>query len=288
MDVYRYDDIHEFYPIVEPFLTENEAAHNLMLGVSSLLLTGVQQFSDPAYLGLVAENDEVLAVAMRTPPHYVVLSQTETLPAVARFVADIQAFYGDDVPGVLGPTSPSLAFAGHWTALTGKDHAVRMDERVYQAKRITPPEGVPGATRLMEWSDVPLMKGWLGEFFREALAEDNPAQVDRVIASALDRDHPRKLLLWIDESGTPVSLAGCTGPTPNGMRIGPVYTPPEFRGRGYGSAVTAALSQMILDEGKTYCFLFTDLSNPTSNTIYQRIGYEPVTDIKMIAFDLPE
>jgi predicted GNAT family acetyltransferase len=73
-------------------------------------------------------------------------------------------------------------------------------------------------------------------------------------------------------------------PTPNGIRIGPVYTPPGLRRRGYASAATAAASQTELDNGRRYIFLFTDLSNPTSNKIYQQIGYEPVIDIDQLGF----
>jgi len=84
--------------------------------------------------------------------------------------------------------------------------------------------------------------------------------------------------------GKPVSLAGFGGPTPNGLRIGPVYTPPEHRGHGFGSAVTAAASQVALDHGKRFCFLYTDLANPTSNAIYMRLGYRPVCDSREVAF----
>ena len=79
-------------------------------------------------------------------------------------------------------------------------------------------------------------------------------------------------------TASPVSLAGHAGETPNGARVGPVYTPPELRGRGYASALTAALTEQLL-ERRRFCFLFTDLANPTSNSIYQRIGYRPVTDV---------
>ena len=77
---------------------------------------------------------------------------------------------------------------------------------------------------------------------------------------------------------------GFGGPTPNGIRIGPVYTPPELRGRGYASALTAQVSQLQLDRGKRFCFLYTDLANPTSNAIYRRIGYERVCDSRELAF----
>ena len=80
-----------------------------------------------------------------------------------------------------------------------------------------------------------------------------------------------------------MSWAGVGGRTPNGTRIGPVYTPPSERGHGYASALVAAASQAQLDEGLAFCFLFTDLANPTSNHIYQAIGYEPVTDIDAYA-----
>ena len=73
----------------------------------------------------------------------------------------------------------------------------------------------------------------------------------------------------------------------SGIRIGPVYTPPALRGRGYASACVARLSQDKLDEGRTFCFLYTDLSNPTSNHIYQEIGYEPVCDVADYRFTVP-
>lgn len=81
-----------------------------------------------------------------------------------------------------------------------------------------------------------------------------------------------------------MSFAGFGGETPNGVRIGPVYTPPAERGRGYASALVASISRDRLDEGKRFCFLFTDLANPTSNRIYERIGYERVCESAQIAF----
>ena len=91
------------------------------------------------------------------------------------------------------------------------------------------------------------------------------------------------LRLW--EDGVVVSMAGASGPTPNGIRVGAVYTPPDKRRRGYASALVAALSQEQLDTGKKFCFLYTDLANPTSNKIYQDIGYEPVCDIDEYIFE---
>ena len=90
-------------------------------------------------------------------------------------------------------------------------------------------------------------------------------------------------LLW-EDGGQTVSISGWGGPTPNGIRIGPVYTPPELRRRGYASALVAELTKRLLDGGRKFCFLFTDLANPTSNSIYQRVGYEPVSDADQWVF----
>jgi uncharacterized protein len=92
----------------------------------------------------------------------------------------------------------------------------------------------------------------------------------------------RGLVVW--EDGDPVSFAGFGGATPNGIRIGPVYTPPAHRGRGYASACVATLSVNLLRGGYRFCFLFTDLRNPTSNRLYERLGYEPVCDLQEITF----
>jgi predicted GNAT family acetyltransferase len=90
--------------------------------------------------------------------------------------------------------------------------------------------------------------------------------------------------VW-EVGGRPVSLVVAGSPTPHGIRIGPVYTPPAARRRGYASALTAAVSQLQLDQGRRYCFLFTDLANPTSNWIYRSIGYEPVIDVNQYRFE---
>ena len=78
--------------------------------------------------------------------------------------------------------------------------------------------------------------------------------------------------LWEDES-TVVSLTGYASSTPNGARIGPVYTPPDLRGRGYARSLVTHTTERLLGSGRRFCFLYTDLANPTSNRLYQEIGY---------------
>ena len=94
------------------------------------------------------------------------------------------------------------------------------------------------------------------------------------------------LVLW-EHEGRPVSLAGRNRAAAGQARVGPVYTPPELRGRGFGGAATAAITQAALDDGAEGVVLFTDLANPASNTLYQRLGYRPVSDWTVIRFGAP-
>jgi predicted GNAT family acetyltransferase len=164
-----------------------------------------------------------------------------------------------------------------------------MRQGIYALERVEPLPAVPGSARVATADDRDLALRWWIAFGDEVLHEGNPGR-ERAEASV---DHKLSspgngLLLWEDD-GEPVSLAGWGGPTPNGIRVGPVYTPPEFRGRGYATALTAELSRHLLDGrlfegGRRFCFLYTDLANPTSNAIYERIGYRRVAESAEIVF----
>jgi uncharacterized protein len=157
-----------------------------------------------------------------------------------------------------------------------------MPECIYSIETVRPPAGVPGSLRRATEADLELLHQWNDAFVEEAFGERAvPGQTARSIASRLGSAQGG-YAIW--EDGDPVCLVGFTGPTPNGIRIGPVYTPPQFRRRGYGSAATAELSRQLIAEGRRFCVLFADLDNPTSNHIYQEIGFEPVADVAVYAF----
>ena len=160
-----------------------------------------------------------------------------------------------------------------------------MAERIYQLERVTPVQNVPGTYRPMTAADQELYIEWKMALFAEAFGEPLPRErAERHVQLRLETPASAGGLRFWCVDGQPVSMAGYKGPTPRGIRIDPVYTPPEFRGCGYASAVTAALSQELLDSGRSFVFLFTDLANPTSNHIYQTIGYQPVCDVDEYQF----
>jgi predicted GNAT family acetyltransferase len=138
--------------------------------------------------------------------------------------------------------------------------------------------------RRAEAGERPLLERWLREFQREALPHEQhePERLRRIVDQRL-HDPDGGFFLW-EVGGEPVSFAGAGGRTPNGIRIGPVYTPAELRGRGYATTLVADLSRLFLERGLRFCFLYTDLANPTSNAIYERIGYVRVCASRQIAF----
>jgi predicted GNAT family acetyltransferase len=169
-----------------------------------------------------------------------------------------------------------------WFAEAWGEARLELAQRAFRADHVNAPSGVPGRMRDYVRADRELAARWMDAFAEEALPEPPPGTSEEFV-DRREADPDAGLVLWEDEGRT-VSMAGFGGRTPNGTRIGPVYTPPELRGRGYASALTAAVTQRLLDSGLRFCFLFTDLANPTSNSIYQRIGYEPVGDVDQWTF----
>lgn len=282
--VRRLATVDDFLADAEAFLLQREAEHNLLFGICSGIRTTPELFAEdpPRFHTVVDGSGSVVAATLRTPPHNQVISQVAD-PRAVDALAD--ALTGDVLPGLLAPPEVCARFIGRWRELTGATARLEVAERIFRLERVIPPARPPsGSWRLAAPGDRSLVADWLVAFSAEALPEQPPIPqpletADRWIAG------PYRLLYVWEDGGQAVSLVGAGGETPNGIRIGPVYTPPEARNRGYASALTAAASADQLARGRRFCFLFTDLGNPTSNKIYQAIGYEPVCDMDQYRFD---
>jgi uncharacterized protein len=279
--VRRYDDVADFLRQAEDFLAAREAEHNLILGLSARLRTQPLMYGEAPYLAVAETDGRVVGAALRTPPHNLVLSEIDDLDAVEPLAADARDVF-DSLPGVLGPKEAVARFAGLWESATGARAQQALAQRIFRAERVESAGHVPGRMRPYEETDRELVGRWFQEFADEAFPPSHPEPTGDMVSRRL-AEPEGGLVLW--EDGDAVSFAGFGGPTPNGIRIGPVYTPPELRRRGYATALTAELTRTLLEGGRRFCFLFTDLANPTSNSIYQRIGYRPVTDVDQWAFD---
>ena len=236
----------------------------------------------PVWITIESDDHQPIGAAVRTPPRNMVVPAvpSELARALAEFMLE-RSVVGEDLPGVNGPVEAARAFADRWAELTGCDVRTETDLRLYRLDRLDPPTDPGGAWRLATRDDGDLCFGWFGAFAAET-TRSVPRPERRDVLARVDG---RRLGLW-HVDGRPVSLAGWTVPASGVVRVGPVYTPPEQRGRGYGTAATAAATAAILSAGAQVC-LFTDLSNPTSNSIYQRIGYRAVTDCVELAFEQP-
>jgi GNAT superfamily N-acetyltransferase len=281
MDVDVLTDPLEVLERAEPLLLADEARHNLAFGI----LSSARDHPDvyPELRGwVVSERSKVVAAALLTPPHNLVLAR----PLLDGALDELAGSIDEELPGVVGAVPEVDRFAQLWADRRGVGVETRFEQRIYALRRVAAPSRGEGAMRLAGTADRDLVLAWAVAFSREALHDDDAdtGRLERSVDARLDASETSGIALW-EADGGPVALAGFGGPTPNGIRIGPVYTPPEHRGRGYGSAVTAATSQLQLDRGRRLCFLYTDLANPTSNAIYVRIGYEPVCDSRELAFE---
>ena len=204
--VRRSPDAGSFLAEAGPFLTEREAEHNLLLGICSSLLRDPAPFGQgPTYFAIVQDDDRVIGAALRTPPHNVVLSETDDPAAIGPLVLDVYDAIGS-LPGVIGPNLAASAFARGWCELAGGAATRRMANRIYRASSATPPAGVPGAMRAYRDDDRDLAIRWLDAFVREALPDeaiDDPSE-DMLRRRLADPDGDVRF--W-DVDGAPVSLA---------------------------------------------------------------------------------
>jgi len=275
------DDVGAYLAAAGSFLRADAVQNTIMLGVAGALQSrGPAAFGDaPPLCGWWTEPDGAVGAALlQTPPHPILL--TVLPPGAATALAAELAGRGHHPPAVNAAPGPATEFAAAWKERTGRVSRTGMRMRLYALDRLLPPDPAPpGQARTALEADRDLLCAWF-DAFHDEVAPPGPRETQQVVD---DRLSFGGLVLW-EQAGVPVSVAGRTKPVAGQARIGPVYTPPEHRGRGFGGAATAAATQAALDGGAEGVLLFTDLANPTSNTLYQRLGFGPVTDWAVLTF----
>jgi predicted GNAT family acetyltransferase len=211
-----------------------------------------------------------------TPPYPLqIAGPDKNLDESIQFLASSLMEHGWVIPGVMGQEAVVRAFEKCWNDIAGTASHDAMRERLYALRAVQSIKIPGGNLRQAKMDDRELAIKWGYSFHSDCFGDSRPTtHIENMTRKLIEEGN---LYFWLNPE--PVSMAAFTRPTMNGISISYVYTPPEFRRRGYASAIVAELSQRALDSGKTFCTLFTDSSNPTSNSIYQKIGYEPITDI---------
>ena len=276
-----YQSVAEFLVKTQPIMETNEAANSLMLGICFRLQKFPERIKHDPYLATVEDDEELVLAAVMTPPHNVmVYRHRDDAGQAYELVAQNLLAHQWPAPGVVGPSNVSRAFADTWTSLTNQSYRQHLSLRIHELRRVIPPKSVPGNFRLATEADAGWLTQWAIAFEKEALGHED---LDRIPEMVQNKITDREIYVW--EDGQPVSIAATARPMVKGITVNLVYTPPELRGRGYASACVATLSQLMLDSGRQYCCLFTDLANPTSNKIYRQIGYLPICDFNEYVFE---
>jgi uncharacterized protein len=283
-----YEHAVDFLAATEDYLLQDETVTMLLLGVARRVAAAPTAYgATRPYFAAVTQEEPVgtgstglVLCAIMTPPFNLILhSDREDAGEAPALVAANLQHDRWPVEGVTAPVRLAAAFAEIYMRQTGGTSKIRANERLYRLTEVWPPAGVPGALRPARAADVDLAASWLAEFHAEATPDRPLTDFQRTAEQAISQE---RLYLWDD--GGPVSLAGTNRSTAHGASVGPVYTPPALRRRGYASACVAALSQLLLDRGYQFCTLFTNLANPISNAIYRQINYRPVCDFLEIGF----
>ena len=275
------DDLGAYLAAAAGFLRSQPVRHTIQLSaVETLRARGASAFGEtaPLFGWWRSGTGEITAALLHTPPYPVLLTR---LPErSAQPLAEALAGCGRQLPGVTAQQDDAAQFAAAWSRLTGATSQESRRSRLFRLGRLRPPAPGPrGAARVATTANRALLESWLAAFAEE-IGESTGPPADVVD----ERLSYGGLTLWAAD-GTAVSLAGLHRPAAGTTRVSPVYTPPARRRQGYGGAVTAAVSRAALDAGADHVVLFTDLANPTSNALHQRLGYRPVEDRVVLRFD---
>jgi GNAT superfamily N-acetyltransferase len=266
-------DVGRFAARVRPSLEQRPIEHSLLLTLLAELEAAPDDVGGAVPLCIrVDHGGNVVGVGLRNSPIWALL--LSRMPAAAiDAVVDLVATVTPTLAAVDGLEPEPAAFAEAWQRRTGRAVSERRAQRLYQLDRVVPAVAVSGTARLARPDELDELASWAAAAFP---TESGPPAV-------VLRATTRRLFIW-DDGSRVVSMARLSRPVAGVARVGLVYTPPVWRRRGYASALVAAISQLALDEGAHSCVLYTDAANPTSNAIYQAIGYRPRYEVAAYTF----
>jgi len=282
-----YNDIHEFYKDTFDVLMRHEAQNIISLGNLIIGHEGKDKagWRDPAkwLMATVVDRQEIKITAIMTPPYNITLYATDNIIAPKTISCLIDGLLDFDIPGVTTEKRLAEIFAREYSAKKGLSYKTTMSQRIYELEKVNPDIRQFGTVRLLDERDMSFFPYWLEAF--NAAERYGSTEMPVPQNEEIYRYYVKSQKIYILEvDGIPVSMAGYTRELPTSIGIAYVYTPTYFRGNGYATSCVAQLSQMALDKGFKRCVLYTDLKNPISNSIYQKIGYKPVCDSLMLKF----
>lgn len=283
MNVKIFKTPNDFLDAALEYLEANEVLNGLMLGIAFRLSHSAPRRRNRPFLAVVEDGGELVGAAVMTPPRKMVLySQLADCQPVVQALGDALDGSRWTVPAVLGPANVADAWAKMWERENNQPPKPGMRQRVFELRQVQPLNLPLGTLRLAAADDFERVVAWIQGFHVDANIQDDSESAELLARGKMQNGD---LFLWENDAGEVVSMAAKARPTRHGITVSLVYTPAELRGRGYATVCVATLSQQLLDDGFQFCTLFTDLGNPVSNYIYEKIGYKAVADFHEYYFD---
>ncbi|KMP28969.1 acetyltransferase [Bacillus wiedmannii] len=272
IQLHVYKEILHFKEDVTPFLEKNEQENNLMLGI-------LQVAQEPTFMGVAKRGEEIAIVFLQTEEKIQMIVATSEIPEVdiVKLAKELSKVY-PDIPGLIGNKETVQRLAEEIAVLENKKTNVVMEQGVYALQQVKKKWTEDGAFREIGSDELPLIEQWIYQFCEDVRLPTTKEEAKQTAHTLITN----RRLFGLDVDGKLVSVAAKTRPTTNNITVNFVYTPKEARKKGYASSCVAALSQRMLDEGYKTTTLYTDLANPTSNKIYQEIGYEQIAESVLI------
>jgi predicted GNAT family acetyltransferase len=280
MEYTRYEDPYLFGEKVEPYLTQHEDIYSLFFGVLQGIKAG--RYENP-FMATLTEDGELLAIFQMTPPHpfNIVIVQEERLEEALDVIVSKLISANIAIPSVISLKPWAFRFAEKWKNATGPNFKIGMDQGLYRLDQLA--EGLehsPGVWRYASEDDVPLVVKWYHQFGEDAGLDPSPdEEVQKKVRMFIESG---EVFVWEDE-GKVVSMMKKARPTAHGITVSMVFTPREERRKGYARTLVYFITEELLKQ-YDFCVLYTDMLNPTSNKIYQEIGYKKIADSVMLEF----
>ena len=282
-----YTDVHEFYNDTYDVLMRHESQNMIPLGNIIIGHEGKDKtdWRDPVnwLMATISDANGIQLTAIMTPPHNITLYATDNIINPEAISCLIDGHKDYEIPGVTTEKTLAEYFAEKYTARKGLTFKTTMSQRIYELKAVNPDVKQFGVIRLLNEKDMCFFPYWAEAFNAANSYGKTEMSIPQDAKSYRYRLSTKKLYV-LEDNGIPVSMAGYTREMQTAIGVAFVYTPPYYRGKGYASSCVAQISQIALDKGFTKCVLYTDLLNPISNSIYQKIGYVPICDSLMLEF----
>ncbi|QWH38457.1 MULTISPECIES: GNAT family N-acetyltransferase [Bacillus cereus group] len=271
IQLHVYEDVLHFKKDVISFLEKNEQENNLLLGV-------LQVAEEPMFMAAAKQAEEVTIVFLQTVEKQVIVATFEiSEEAIVELAKQLTNVY-PDIPGLIGNKKIVQKLAEEIAILEQKKTTLGMEQGVYELKQVKKKWSGDGIFRAVNSDELPLIEQWIYQFCEDVKLPTTKEEAKQTAYTLITTNR----LFGLEVGGKLVSVAAKTRPTTNNITVNFVYTPKEERKKGYASICVAGLSQRMLDEGYKTTTLYTDLANPTSNKIYQEIGYEKIMESVLI------